>query len=189
MKWLANETPLSVITVPGPVPKGVGKAGGCVAAAAPVATIHPAEDRDIPAMAVLRAREWETPAYWEKRIRGYLAGTHHPQQALPERAVFVAEEAGRVVGFVAGHRTRRYGCDGELEWINVAVGHRRQGIAGPLLVRMGVWFVEQCAFRVCVNVAPDNNPAVALYRKYGAEELNAHFMVWADIRKVANPQS
>jgi hypothetical protein len=39
---------------------------------------------------------------------------------LTERAAFVAIDDGDLVGFVAGHKTRRLGCDGELQWINVA---------------------------------------------------------------------
>jgi hypothetical protein len=36
------------------------------------------------------------------------------------RVSYVAFEQGLIVGFIAGHLTRRYGCDGELEWINVS---------------------------------------------------------------------
>ena len=117
-------------------------------------TLRIAEPRDIPGMAAIRAAEWETQAYWEQRISGYLAGTHNPQRALPERAAFVAEDGGAVAGFVAGHRTRRFDCDGELEWINVAATHRGQGIAGQLFAAMAAWFLEQQAWRVCVNVSP-----------------------------------
>jgi len=53
------------------------------------------------------------------RISGYLEGGIHPQRALPSRTCYVAVEQSSVVGFVAGHLTRRYGCEGELEWINV----------------------------------------------------------------------
>ena len=137
-------------------------------------------------MAAIRAAEWETQEFWEHRIAGYLAGTHNPQQALPERAVFVAEEAGPaaplVVGFVAGHRTLRHGCQGELEWINVAAEHRGRGIAGRLLVPMAGWFVQQQACRVCVNVAPDNAAALALYTRFGAQPLRKFWMLWPDIR-------
>jgi GNAT superfamily N-acetyltransferase len=146
--------------------------------------IRPATAADIPAMAAIRAAESQTQQFWEQRIAGYWACTHNPQQALPERAVFIAEDAGALIGFVAGHRTRRYQCDAELEWINTAAAHRGQGIAAALLERMAAWFVEQQAFRVCVNVAPDNAPAVAFYRKHGAQPLNEFFMVWQDVREL-----
>lgn len=151
------------------------------------AIIRPADAADVPAMATIRAAEWETQAYWERRIAGYLEGTHHPQHALSERAVFVAEEDGAVAGFVAGHRTQRLGCDGELEWINVAAAHRGRGIAEQLMVAMARWFVEQHAFRICVNVAPENARAVALYTKFGAQPLEKFWMVWPDIRVAFTP--
>lgn len=144
--------------------------------------IRPATNADIPAMAAIRAAESQSQEFWERRIAGYLAGTHNPQQALPERAAFVAEEAGAIAGFVAGHRTRRYHCNGELEWINTAAAHRGQGIAAALLARMAAWFVAQQALRVCINVAPDNAPAVAFYRRHGAQPLDEFFMEWPDIR-------
>jgi GNAT superfamily N-acetyltransferase len=117
---------------------------------------RPAEEGDLDAMASIRAREWETEAYWKSRIGSYMTGEQSPQQAFPARAVFVAVDDGQVVGFVAGHRTRRYGCDGELEWINVVPERRGAGIAGQLLVVMASWFVEQGALRVCVDVEPKN---------------------------------
>ena len=144
-----------------------------------------AEDRDLDAMAAIRAREWETEAYWKRRIGGYMAVELSPQHALAARAVFVAVDDGEVVGFVAGHRTRRYACDGELEWINVASEQRGHGIAGQLLAVMARWFVEQQALRVCVDVEPKNTVARRFYTRYGAEPLNPHWMVWEDIRKVS----
>ena len=41
--------------------------------------------------------------FWTDRITWYLRGEHSPQQALPERAAFVAVDEGKLVGFVAGH--------------------------------------------------------------------------------------
>ncbi len=131
-------------------------------------------------MAVLRAEEWQTVAFWEDRIARYLRGEHSPQQALPTRTALVADDDGTVVGFVSGHLTRRYGCDGELQWINVAREHRGHGIAGLLMEAVSDWFLEQGARRICVNVAPGNVPALGLYKKYGAQRLNDHWMVWQD---------
>lgn len=146
--------------------------------------IRQAEETDVAAMAAIRAREWETQAYWEARIGGYLSGQRSPQQALPARAVFVAVDGGVVAGFVAGHRTRRYGCDGELEWINVVRESRGKGIAGALLAAMAGWFAAEQLLRVCVDVEPGNAAARRLYGKYGAGALNVHWMVWEDIRVI-----
>src|ERR1700758_3272629 len=136
------------------------------------------EEADIASMATLRAREWGTRAFWQARIEQYLRGEHSPQKTLPARTAFVAEENGAVVGFVSGHQTSRYGCDGELQWINVAKEHRGRGIAGTLLETVAGWFVQQQAPRVCVNVDPRNAAACGLYKKFGAQPLREHWLVW-----------
>jgi len=171
--WETEEPPQRVHTVKGPFRKGEANIHSVL--------FRPVEPRDVPALAAIRAEEWQTRDYWKKRIRAYLDGTSNPQQALPERALFVAEEKGILIGFIAGHRTRRYGCEGELEWINVAAPHRGRGLSRLLLLRMTTWFAEQKAFRVCVNVRSDNQPAMALYRRAGAQPLCPGWMVWADI--------
>jgi RimJ/RimL family protein N-acetyltransferase len=148
----------------------------------PGVTIRRAEARDVPAMAALRAEAWELQKYWVARVSAYLAGRIGAKEALREFAVFVTEVDGAVVGFVAGHRTARHGCQGELEWINVTTARRRGGIAGSLLAAMAAWFAERDALRVCVNVEPDNAVARAFYARYGAIDLKPHWMVWEDIR-------
>ena len=144
--------------------------------------IRRAEERDIPAMAAIRSAEWETQEYWQKRIGAYLSGNIGAQHALEGHAVFVADLDGVVVGFIAGHRTTRHGCQGELEWIDVVAAHRRRGIAGQLVARLAEWFVEQQALRICIDVKPENLVARRLYSKYCARPLNPHWMVWDDIR-------
>jgi GNAT superfamily N-acetyltransferase len=140
------------------------------------------KEGDIPALAAIRARESQTEVFWVDRIARYLRGEHSPQQALAARAVFAAIEEDTVVGFVAGHRTRRYQCDGELQWINVVEGRRGQSIAGKLLEKMADWFMEQSAVRICVNVDPSNTAARRFYSKCGARVLNDQWMIWEDAR-------
>ena len=135
-------------------------------------------------MARIRALEWGSLEFWENRIAGYLDGTLNPQRAFAPRVCYVAVDQSAVVGFVAGHLTRRYSCDGELEWINVSPERRRSGVASELIHLLASWFVRQQAFRVCVNVDPSNQAARDLYIRHGAEKLNAHWLVWNDIRKV-----
>ncbi len=145
--------------------------------------IRAAEVADVPAMAAIRAQEWETQACWERRIGNYLRGEIGAQQALQgHAAVFVAVREGAVIGFIAGHRTKRFGCDGELEWIDVVAAHRRQGIAGQLIVALAGWFVEEKALRVCIDVKPTNTAARGLYAKFGAVDLKPNWMVWEDLR-------
>jgi GNAT superfamily N-acetyltransferase len=150
--------------------------------------IRPVQDQDVAAMAAIRTRRWESATFWQSRIARYLRGEHSPQPALPPRAAFVAVEDGAVVGFVSGHRTRRYGCDGELQWIDVIEDFRRRGIAGDLLLTIAGWFVEQSALRICVNVDPKNLVARRLYSKYGAQPLNEHWMVWEDVRAIRSQE-
>ena len=145
-------------------------------------SIRPVAPADVPAMAAIRAEKWETQEYWETRIEAYLAGRLAARQALPGFAAFVAVLEGQVVAFAAGHRTARHGCQGELEWINVACERRGSGIAGKLLAAMAGWFVEQNALRVCVDVVPENTAARTLYAKYGAVDLKPNWMVWEDVR-------
>ena len=145
-------------------------------------TVRLIEEVDIPKVATLRAQRWKTEAFWVDRISLYLRGLHSPQQALPARAAFVAMHEDELAGFVAGHRTRRYGCDGELQWIDVQKERRGIGIADKLIAQMGAWFVEQHAFRICVNVAPENIAARKVYTRNGARSLNEFWMVWEDSR-------
>jgi hypothetical protein len=74
--------------------------------------IRAAAESDIAAMASLRAETWGSEAYWKERIGGYLNGAHSPHQALAARAAVVAIADGTVAGFIAGHRTKRFGYDG-----------------------------------------------------------------------------
>jgi ribosomal protein S18 acetylase RimI-like enzyme len=149
-------------------------------------TVHykRAEKSDIPAMARIRAAEWETEAYWQVRIASYLDCELHPRQALMPRISYVASEGDCVVGFIAGHLTRRHACDGELEWINVVPERRGSRIASELLRLLAAWFVEQKATRICVDVDPANTTAQRFYRRHGAENLNEHWLVWNNISVV-----
>ena len=143
-----------------------------------------AEKSDIPAIARIRAAEWETEEYWRVRVSRYLNCELHPQQALMPRVSYVALEAESLVGFIAGHLTRRYACDGELEWISVTPERRGSAVASELLRLLAAWFVEQKASRICVDVDPANSTARRFYLRHGAEKLNEHWLVWNDIKLV-----
>ncbi|HYO82253.1 MAG TPA: GNAT family N-acetyltransferase [Bryobacteraceae bacterium] len=142
---------------------------------------RPAELLDVPALARLRAQEWGTTEYWITRLTRYLSGEANPQKALPQRAVFVGQAGVDIAGFIAGHLTTRFDCQGELEWINVDVSWRRSGVGSGLLSTMAAWFAEHRADRICVNVEPDNTAAMQFYARHGAVPLNRHWMVWPDL--------
>jgi len=143
-----------------------------------------ARDSDIPAMARIRAANWETEEYWRVRISGYLVGELQPREALPARVIYVATKADSLAGFIAGHLTRRYKCNGELQWIDVIPEQRRTGVASELLRRLAKWFVAQKASRICIDVQPGNIAARRFYAKHGAKKLNKHWLVWNDIKNV-----
>jgi ribosomal protein S18 acetylase RimI-like enzyme len=136
---------------------------------------------DIPAMAEIRAADWGTEDYWQQRIAEYLAGALHPKEALAGRVAFVCAEEESIVGFIAGHLTRRFGCSGELEWISVRPQYRNRGIASQLLCRLAEWFVANNARRVCVDVDPSNQSARRFYANHGARDMKPHWMVWQNI--------
>lgn len=152
-------------------------------------TYREAKESDRPAMARIRAVEWETEEYWLKRISAYLQGKLDPQKALKPRISYVALESDSVIGFIAGHLTVRHSCDGELEWINVVPERRGSMIAAELLRMLAGWFVVQGALRICVDVRPSNIVARRFYKRHGAEDLNPHWLVWRDIRLVLGPGS
>ncbi len=147
-----------------------------------------ARQSDVPAMARLRAAGQPSEEAWKLRIASYLAKEHHPRHALRPRVCYVALAGDALAGYIAGHLTRRYHCDGELQWINVVAEQRGTGVAAELLRRLAKWFVKQKARRVCVDVDPANAPARRFYTKYGAHTLNAHWLVWPDIKVAVSMQ-
>ena len=154
----------------------------------PVMRYREANTLDIPVLAQIRANDWGTEEYWNTRISGYMDCKLHPQQALIPRIIYIASEIDTIVGFIAGHLTRRYEYDGELEWIDVIPEYRRKGIASALLGMLASWFVEQKALRVCVDVDPANITARHFYQRHGAEPLNKHWMIWKDINTILKKQ-
>jgi ribosomal protein S18 acetylase RimI-like enzyme len=143
-----------------------------------------ATDLDVPALARIRAAVWGTEDYWKTRMAAYMRRELHPRHALDPRVVYVACERETVVGLIAGHLTRRFSCEGELEWIDVIDAWRRQGVASALLRHLATWFVQENAARICVDVDPDNTVAQAFYRRHGARDLRPHWLAWPDISVV-----
>lgn len=141
---------------------------------------------DIAALIQSRAADLEWgPA--DPRTGSYLEGLHHPGGALPPRVIYLASEGSSVVGYIGGHLTTRFECDGELQYLWVAPNERRGGVASGLLRSLAGWFTEHGAARICVDVLPDNQRARSFYSRYGAVELNPHWLVWDDIgRSVAS---
>ena len=123
----------------------------------------------------------------EERMTAYLDGLGGPQQALPPRVIYVACEGDALIGYIAGHLTRRFGCDGELQWISIRQEYRGRGVGAELLRRLAKWFASHDALWVCVDVEPANAVAKRFYARHGAEDLKPHWMVWKDIRRAHGP--
>jgi ribosomal protein S18 acetylase RimI-like enzyme len=134
---------------------------------------------DIPSLAKIRAAESGTEEGWDWRITAYLNKEHHPQKAHLPRVLYVAFKDELIIGFVAGHLTERYECDGELQWINILPEFRRRGIAFQLVIMLAKWFAAQNASKISVD--PGNETARSFYIKHGAEKLNGHWLFWKNI--------
>jgi ribosomal protein S18 acetylase RimI-like enzyme len=144
-------------------------------------TYREATTDDVPAMARLRQRSGWLGGASEGGMRLYLAGEHHPQHARAPRVAFLAESDGAAIGYIAGHLTSRFGCDGELQWILVDPAHRGGQAATGLLQQLAAWFARHGSRRVCVNVDSENERARGFYRRHGARELSTGWMIWDDI--------
>jgi GNAT superfamily N-acetyltransferase len=135
---------------------------------------------DVAAMAQCRAADpLAGPA--DARMAAYFSGQHHPQQALLPRTGFVAIFNDTVIGYIAGHLTERFDCQGELQYLYVFPAHRRLGVARNLFLRLATWFDEHHALRVCVNVDADSPGARNFYLSMSATDLRPHWMEWRDI--------
>jgi len=147
---------------------------------------HAATSADVPAMTTCRLTDPSAgPA--DPRMADYFNGEHHPQQALPPRAGYVAITADTVIGYVAGHRTKRHGCAGEVQYLFVAPAHRRRGVGTALVRLLANWFRDQGAQKVCVGIANDSPPeAKPFVERLGAAPLRKHWYAWDDIGLALN---
>lgn len=144
----------------------------------PEICVRLATQGDVPFIASLRGGVPLEPV-----VAAYLAGDYFPSHALRKRVVFLASMQAQPVGYVAGHLTTRMGCDGELQWLNVAENFRGLGVGDRLTVAILEWFKGQGCRKVCVNVASENIPARTVYGRNGAIGFDEHWMVWSDLAK------
>ncbi|HSS19430.1 MAG TPA: GNAT family N-acetyltransferase [Pyrinomonadaceae bacterium] len=142
-----------------------------------------ATSADVNAIAACRLTD-PTAGPADPRMAAYFGGLHHPQQALLPRTGFVALDNESVIGYIAGHLTTRYECEGELQYLFVAPPYRQQGIAASLVRLLANWLVQQGSLKVCVNVNLDSPAAAPFYLSLGAVPLNKHWYVWKDISTV-----
>ena len=135
---------------------------------------------DVPAMELCRlADPIDGPA--DPRMAAYFDRQHHPQQALLPRVGYVALANDTVIGYIAGHRTTRHGCSGEVQYVFVAPAYRRRGIGTALLQLLAEWFQAQAAQKVRVAVLTVlQRPSLSM-RGVGASRLKRNWCAWEDI--------
>src|SRR5688572_24202961 len=98
-----------------------------------------AEAADVPALSLLPG-QGEPGEAADQRMLAYLLGQHHPQQALGPRGMWMALDGDVSIGYIAGHLTRRFDCDGELQYLYVLPAHRGGKVAAGLLRQLATWF-------------------------------------------------
>ena len=88
--------------------------------------------------------------------------------------------SNEIVGFIAGQRSTRMGCEGELQWMFVLPERQREGVGAALLAPMAEWFVQQDSRHVIIDAPPENGFR-AFYLKYGATPFDEYWLHWEDI--------
>jgi GNAT superfamily N-acetyltransferase len=111
------------------------------------------------------------------RWDGYLRGLQNPQHALEERIAYAGFDGRRMVGYIAGHFSTRFGTEAELQSLYVLKSYHRKGIGTALWKLLEGWFEANGRRKVCVGIEPDN-PYRRFYEKHGARYRNRHWMEW-----------
>jgi GNAT superfamily N-acetyltransferase len=101
---------------------------------------------------------------------------------LPPRVLYAAIVNDQIISFIAGHLSQRLNCDGELQWLDTVDEFRNRGIASQLVRILAKWFIDQKAYKICVD--PGTDLSRQFYQKNGATDLNQAWMYWKDIRKI-----
>ena len=105
-----------------------------------------------------------------------------PQTSKPERLVLKAVVQNKLVGYIAGHLTSRYGMDAEIQSFYILRPYQRQGLGKNLLRSFAQWLVTKKAKSLCVGISPANKYK-AFYFKNGGQYLNEHWIYWTDLQK------
>jgi len=86
----------------------------------------------------------------------------------PHAAVFVAEDAGQIVGRLSVARDPHPASFHVADLgLMVAAAHRRRGIGRALLHRAVEWAADSRVHKLELHVFPHNEPAIALYENFG----------------------
>jgi GNAT superfamily N-acetyltransferase len=141
---------------------------------------------DVPELARLCSPNREDESYWRARIEGYMSLEFNPHQATPERLIYVALHKEIIIGFIAGHLTKRTDYPGQIQWIMTAEQCRRTGVGSELLWILTGWFIDNNIKSVRVDIDPEKESAQEFYRYHHVSSINKYWLYWDDIRLVLN---
>lgn len=114
-----------------------------------------------------------------------LLGTRH-------FVVVVAIEDGAVIGGLAAYELEKFErrrSEFYIYDLAVEAAHRRRGVASACVERLRTLARERGGSVVFVQADPPDQPAIALYRKFGAEEKVLHFDIPVDGAEAASGDS
>jgi aminoglycoside 6'-N-acetyltransferase I len=140
-------------------------------------TVRAAVPADLDAIVTLSHQLWreESAENLEAHARAVLGGS--PDSTMP-LTLFVAERAGRVIGFVeVGLRSHADGCDarravGFIEGWFVAPGHRGQQVGRSLMAAAETWAASQGCTEIASDTWIDNEASERAHRALGFEVVD-----------------
>ena len=139
-------------------------------------TIRAAEPADASALVALAEAVVAEPERWlisDGRWRG-VADERRYLRTLrrhPHAAVFVAESPEGIVGRLSVARDTHPASYHVADLgLMVAASHRRQGVGTALLDQAVAWAQEAGVRKLELHVFPSNEPAIALYERFGFEK-------------------
>ena len=124
--------------------------------------LRPANDADVVQLLAIAGCVQEAPHWSEAAYRAFFAGPASLETANPgpSRLLMVAEDAGRIQGFVAASALMD---EVELESIAVIRESRRTGLGLRLLRTVEAWAVQQGARTMLLEVRASNLAAQRFY--------------------------
>ena len=138
-------------------------------------TVRAAEPTDAAALVALAEEVVAEPEGWlisDGRWRG-VADERRYLRTLrrhPHAAVFVAEGRNGIVGRLSVARDTHPASYHVADLgLMVAAGHRREGIGSALLDQAVAWARQAGVRKLELHVFPHNEPAIALYERFGFE--------------------
>ena len=125
--------------------------------------VRPMSVNDLDQVARIEAAAYEGSAHtpWTRN-------QFYDELSQPGRSWWVTHDQGVITGFAGGQLA---GSDFEITEVVVAADHRRRGIASRLLARVTYDAQMLNASTASLEVADGNDPALALYRRLGFQQV------------------